>query len=381
MWSFYIMAFIPLLAGIVLWIKSEEVCWWEFVLGTALAFAAAGAIHLLVLKIHLGDTETWSGRVSDAVYVPTWVEEYQVAVYRTETYTDSQGHMQTREIFSHFETRYRTHPEHWYVRANYGHGETEQQSIEKIKYDALVQLFGGTIRTVHGSRPGYDSGDRNDYYAVNTTGWLEPTITSRTFENRVAHSATVYSYAKVPKDIKVYDYPKHDYFRSHRLLGTAEKHINRLIFDQMNSRLGPTKKVNVIIVGFDSGSDSLMGQYQEAKWKGGKKNDLVITYGEGPDNKTRWVYVFGWTEKMIVKRNLESLFLSHSIDTDIIPLMEQEITTNYVIKDWKKFDYITVKPPAWGYLVLILFMALTQFAFWSMAQQNLSCKGNSFGTF
>jgi len=107
----------------------------------------------------------------------------------------------------------------------------------------------------------------------------------------------------------VFEYPQNKNWQSSdRLLGRARSDFNLLEWDKVNSRLGPSKKVNVIAVGFEADSDSILGQYQEAKWAGGKKNDLVICYG-GQPGKAAWVYVFGWTESEGVKRDLESLFI------------------------------------------------------------------------
>lgn len=103
------------------------------------------------------------------------------------------------------------------------------------------------------------------------------------------------------------------------------------------------------------------GHYQEAKWIGGKKNDLVICFGGViKTNAPQWVYVFGWTEQALVKQNLQTLVLQHPINDDIIPLISAEVSKNYVIKDWHKFDYITIEPPAWSYVAYFLVMLITQ---------------------
>ena len=114
--------------------------------------------------------------------------------------------------------------------------------------------------------------------------------------------------------------------------------------------MGPTNKVNLIIVGFNS-TDASLGDWQQAKWLGGKKNDLVVCYGDG------WVKCFGWTESEIVKRNLETLFLANPINESILPLAEIEIRQNYKLKDWKKFDYISITPKT-GYIVTYVILLI-----------------------
>ena len=130
--------------------------------------------------------------------------------------------------------------------------------------------------------------------------------------------------------------------------------------------MGPHKRVNVIIVYF-ANKDSSISKWQQSKWIGGKKNDLVICYGGQKNNKADWAFCFGWTEREQVKRNLETIFLENKIDNNIIPIIEQEIKNNYLIKDWTKLDYITIYPPIWSYWVLIILMIITQGVFWYWA--------------
>jgi hypothetical protein len=135
--------------------------------------------------------------------------------------------------------------------------------------------------------------------------------------------------------------------------------------------------VNVILIGFGD-KDASVAQLQEAKWFGGKKNDLVLCYG-GAGVKTEWAVVFGWTEQELVKRNLETILLENTVNTEILPRIESEIRANYVIKDWTKFDYIAVSPPWWGFLILCVVMIAAQcgFMYWSVNNENdkENCRG------
>ena len=49
-------------------------------------------------------------------------------------------------------------------------------------------------------------------------------------------------------------------------------------WDELNARLGPSKQVNLIIVRLKMPQEA---RDLEAKWVGGKKNDLVLTYDGG----------------------------------------------------------------------------------------------------
>ena len=41
-----------------------------------------------------------------------------------------------------------------------------------------------------------------------------------------------------------------------------------------------------------------------------------------------------------------------------------------VIKDWSKFDYITVEPPTYVYIILVIVMASAQTGYWMWAFKN-----------
>jgi len=351
MWFFWVFALLPLAIGAVVWIKNKEVTWWEWAIASAIGFAMALIFQLVATFGMTTDIETWSGHAIKATHFPRWVEEYTT----TETYTDSDGETHTRIV-----TKHRTHPEHWTCVGNYG-SEMDEWEISEAQFRQIARWFGG-IATERPYKSGFDSGDPNIYVAYNKTGYVLPVTMPKRWENRVKAAPSVFSFAKVPKSIPVFQYPENGRFTSNRLLGAARS-IPIQEWDKMCSRLGPKKKVNVILIGF-SGSDSSIAQYQEAAWIGGKKNDLVLCYGDN------WSYVFGWTEQEIVKRNLETVLLTNPKDISIIPLIEEEIEANYIIKDWSKFDYISIEPPMWSYILYIVIMILSQIGLYVFAHFN-----------
>jgi len=118
-----------------------------------------------------------------------------------------------------------------------------------------------------------------------------------------------------------------------------------------------------------------MAQYQEAAWVGGKKNDLVICFGGGPEKPT-WVSVFGWTEKEDCKRNIESLVLQKGFVKDVLPEIEKEVVANYQIKDWSKFDYLEIEPGFLAYVIILVVFLVTQGGIWWFAFTNEEEKAN-----
>lgn len=366
MFLLYLMALLPIVVGFIFWRHNKEIHVIEWLIGTAIAIIMVIAFHFIALAGMTSDVETWSGKLVKTVYYPKWVEEYEVAIYKTVTKTrtvyDSKGRSHsesyTEEVFSHYEKRYRTHDEYWQVISDYGI-ENESYNISKAFYNDLKLKFGNNQITKYEYKSGFYSGDHNIYYVNNETKIILPTNQRKSWTNKVKACPSVFSFVKVEEGIPVFEYPKNENWQvSGRLLGNAKNKINIFDWDVLNAKLGETKKVNLILIGFDS-ADSMLGQYQEAKFIGGKKNDLVLTYGE-VEGKTVWTYVFGWTESSIVKRNLETILLENKIDKNILTKIEKEVINNYQKKDWKKFDYLTVEPPIWSYFVLFVTMTIIQ---------------------
>lgn len=378
MYLLYIIALIPVVVGLIAWIYSSRIALIEWIGASVVGFLIAGFIHIIAIHNMTDDTETWSGQIVQAREFSAWKEYYEYAVYRTETryrtetYTYSVGSGKTRstrtgtrrvsytvQVFDHWQSTSRWHNIYWKCYSNID----TNYDIDQKSYNWYVDMFkdkhavkGQRSTGEHNSR--MIEGDPNDYVVDNKTGFISPITKLVHFENRIKAAPSTFSFIKVPKQIQVYDYPTNkDAFRSDRLIGEAAKSISLMAFDQMNARLGPAKHVNVIMIGFGD-KDSNIAEYQKAKYIGGKKNDIIICYGN------EWARVYGWTEKEIVKRNIESIMLDNKVDDNILPLIEQEIKDNYIIKDWHKFDYIAIEPPSWAFTALVLLMAIIQCGLW-----------------
>lgn len=346
---FYILAIVPFLIGGLLWIFDKEITWQEWVGNSIVCFLVAATFHAIAYQSQVGDIETRSGQVSQVIHYPYWLEK------ETYTTTDSKGHTTSHTI-------YIPHPEHWDAYDTL----SQEIGLSQNVYNDLKNKFGGRIVTEYVYKSGFDGGDHNIYKTDNATHYLQPTNGTFHWVNKIKASPSTFSFPKVPATIKVYDYPENpSAFESGRLLGSASL-IDLFELDRMNARLGPTKKVNVILIGFNA-QDASIAEWQKAKWIGGKKNDLVICWG-GSNSHPTWVQVFGWSDSEFCKRNIETILLDNGINTNNLNLIETEIQKNYKIKDWKMFDYITVKSPMWCIYTYLIVMVVGQISFWIWAE-------------
>lgn len=377
MYLYYLIALVPAIAGLVWSFYNPKVNMVEWAIGSAIAFGVAGIFHIATLNGMQEDVEYWSGKVVDAQYSPEWVEYLEEAIYRTEHHTrtrmNSEGHLRTEHYtdrhFDHYEPRNTTHFPSYEANISYG-GEFERIGISRSTFFDYANTFGSTktnyvekSTSSHASR--FQSGDHNIYNTyVGDSGAIIPYITKKDWKNKAKASPSTFSYNKVPEGIPVFSYPDKVGFQSGRLLGDAVNKISITEFDKMNSRLNPLKKVNVIVVGFLDSPDAKLGRYQEEKWLGGKKNDLVICYGIGALEEKQqgivWVRCFSWCENKQLKQDIEKLFLNNPIDTSILVSLEKIIKEGYTLYDWSKLDYIKVKPTTKILIFYIVFVILLQ---------------------
>lgn len=379
---FYIVAAAFAVVGALVWLfDAKRLNWQEWVGSACVAFLLAGLFHYLSVAGRTRDVETWSGQFTTGRHYAAWEEYYEYPVYRTEVYftSDSKGHeeMHTRQTFDHWEPTTCWHSDEYVTWSNID----THYSIDSKWWYQIAVTFGGFHATPgdrttdeHNSR--MIGGDPNDYVTEDKTGYVWPVTKPVDFTNKIKAVPTTFSYAPVPMTVKVYGYPENrDPFKSDRLIGTATRSVNLFAFDQMNARLGPRKKVNVILIGM--GIRSTMDlQWQEAAYIGGKKNDVVITY-LGSDEHPTTVHAFGWTDSKTCLRDLETIVMEHGAVTSTLPLIEHEITIHYVLKDWDKaFAYISVPAAPWAFWTYLGVLAALEVGFWVWAnwfgQQNQS---------
>lgn len=383
MLNFYLLSLIPAIIGAILWVTNKKIVLWEYLTGTIIAFILSGIFHFISIKGMTGDEEIWSGQIMSERFIPTWKEYYEYAVYRTETSTstDSKGNRTTTSyrVFDHWEPTTRLHNESWTAYSNintsYSINAAHYVKLEK-EFKHSYKVAGNRTTGEHNSR--MIDGDKYDYISENRTGYIEPIVEIKNFENRIKAAPSVFSFTKVPPNIRVFDWPRPtNPWHTNRVLGgIAKKVIPTRKWDELNAVLGPKYKINLILAGFEANDPSLL-QYQEAKFVGGKKNDLVISFC-GPANKPQNVKVFGWTESDICKKNIESFIIENGVNEKLLTYLPEEIQNNYKIKDWNKFDYLNVEPDVeyyYWFFGILIFTQLGLYCFFHFNELNKMTTG------
>lgn len=376
--SLYLFSCIPATIWVFLYFYNRRINIWEAVGSLFVSLIIAGITHYFSFKSQTGDKETWSGQIQSVRLFSAWTEQYEEAVYKTESYTTIENGKtvtKTRRVFSHYEWRTDFHP-----RENIAYSNIGEYKISDGKYNELVREFGGGESSIKGDRTTSKkssrmiSGDKYDYTSVNKNNPIIPVTKQVDFINRLK-AGSVWDKKQPDDELNIPGRPENSNpFRSDRLIGVAKNHFSIRKLDELNAILGPIKGIDINIVGYEE-KPSIYGQYTESKWLGGNKNSLTICYGVGENIKSdkntikpSWVYVFGWSESDICKKNIESLLLTNGVDDAILPELEKEIMANYQKLDWHRFDYIQIQPGGWAWFWFIFSLLVLQglYAWWCL---------------
>jgi hypothetical protein len=216
------------------------------------------------------------------------------------------------------------------------------------------------------------SGDPHDYVARYGKAPLVPYTELRSWTNQLKANPGLFKFDTITQEqarkAGLFEWPSNpNPYRSDRLLGATYK-LTLPALDALNSRIGPARQANLIIIGFADLPATIADQ-QRAYWQGGKKNDIVVCFGSD------WVRVFGWAQDSKVFKDIETLLLNYrtahqTLDDNVLPSVEQTILRQYRRKEWKDFDYISVPLPTWAIYVQLLVQLVGQTLFWLWAHHN-----------
>lgn len=352
-WIFYFLALLPLLVGGLLFVFHKEINWAEWIGGAFLALLVAAIAHFFAIKGMTDDVETLSGQVVSVTYHPFWIQKH---VYYT-------THKIGKVTYTIRHVVMIPHPEHWSAKDSL----EQELPINQSFFNELKMKLGATVNKRYAGHVEFYSGDNHIYITVNTTNVLEPTTRLQTWTNRIKGTPSTFSFLTPPSTIKVFSYPENnDRFKSDRLVGSAVL-LDTHLFDQMNSRLGPKKKVNVILVGMGDVPNK-NADWQESAWLRGKQNDLVICWG-GSNNHPAWVKTFSWGSGLAMK-NIQTLILEKGVSNEILPEIEKEIENGFQHPDWQRFDYLSIEIPMRYVIYYLIFMIIVQTGFWFYATNN-----------
>ena len=343
----YLSLLIPVLAALVLLVFfRHRMAWFEYSIPFAVSMILIVASKTITEGMQTHDKEFWGSNVRYAEYYEDWNEYIHATCYRQVACgTDSKGN-----------TKYCSEPyDCSYVDYHFAYCEItttskEVLSISSGEYVRLMQQFGNQEFVELNRKYHTDDGDK--YVTVWRGGreTAQPVVTEHSYENRVQASDDVFNFPRVSKEDVVFyglhDYPKVRNYSCRTILGFDDAHAEtELRF--INGDLGPRKQVRVWVIVFN-GKSRDTGLLQEAYWKGGNKNEFVVTIGiDSLTRKVQWCYPFSWTEVQRLKIDVRN-FVESQNELDLLALasfLEINLDQSFVRKQFADFNYLTVEPP------------------------------------
>lgn len=283
-------------------------------------------------------TEYWTTYTKKVEYYEAW-DEY---IHQTCTRTVSCGeNCTTTQTYDCSYVRY--HDEKWVIVDNYN----INHSISKKEYDRIVKKFKNEEYVDLNRDYHYNDGDKFVSTWPGTEETMEIVCTEHIYENRVQASSNVFNFPEISEEdfiqYGLVDYPQVVNYKQKHLLNWDDPIIERKL-EIVNGKLGSFKEVKIFFIIYTE-KDRLSARYQEWYWKGGNKNEFIVTIGVDSDENIQWSYPISWTENQKLKINVRN-FIENKEKLDleeIVNYVEKEVYNNFERKKFSDFNYLTIE--------------------------------------
>jgi hypothetical protein len=238
---------------------------------------------------------------------------------------------------------------------------TVKKVTSEIKTGTIWQRT-GTIPQVLGTQDTTMSNTKIDtILKVFNYDMVVPTCVTKSYENRVRASKSLFNFEAVSKaDVAKYDlkeYPANNLFGFVSLLGDSNKAAANLL-RKNNALLGSKKKLQMFILVFKE-QPLQAGLMQRSYWKGGNKNEFTLCIGTSK-NKIIWTRVISWSDKEVLKARVARTV--KEMDTlnlvNIVGYLSKELENNFEKKNFRDFDYISIEPTGSAILITYILVLL-----------------------
>lgn len=368
----WIFLLVPVVGAIVMLVLfSRKVLWWELLIPTA---ATALVIFLAKIFVTMGLLNSTEYRGSIIVSA-RYTEFYETYVEATCSRTVSCGKNCTTTVY--YDCSYcDDHQPHWDAYDAYGH----KYQITQEKYERLKRQWSANPEFVnlnrkinyHGSC-GKD-GNAYDIHWDKDPNTADACVFTNSYVNRPQASKSAFSYEEIKKEeakkLGLYEYPEFfDFYRQPSILGidsiVGYSEANRIKhkFEYFDGYYGHNKHIKLFVLLFFDKPLSIAHK-QEAYWKGGNGNELVVCIGMNRSTRElTWTKAFSWSvDKRPIVDCREDIMNDTYFNADsTYSAIERTVVTNFKPRNMDEdFSYLSVDIPTWAYvLIFILSLAAT----------------------
>jgi hypothetical protein len=273
-------------------------------------------------------------------------------------------------------------------RSDGGSGEGWEERSTYISYAKYKQLDSRWKNNGHKFKQKHrDYYKRKNHGGVHWVYWdnkwqtSEPMVTIHSWTNKVQASSSVLNFPEVTEqeveDWELYDYPEVDgayelptVLDHYKSTWAADLHLR-----YANAHLGPLKKVRMWILMFRD-KDIQAARMQEALWKGGNKNEIVVCIGTDKEYNINWSHVFSWTDEKVLLTEIRNKVVDYKQATDetlldLSRFLIVNVTAKFVKKDFREFDYLTIQPTNFAIILTYILVLLVSVgsSWWAVRNQ------------
>jgi hypothetical protein len=374
-----------ILTIIAFFIFKEKLTRWELILPSVTCFIFILVFNLAVEKGLTADTEYWGYLGNRAEYYEYW--ETWVSRTCTESYpcgTDSNGN--TTYCTRTYDCSYcdKNNPK-WLLISTSG----KSHEISKEKYLELKKRWNSSETFVDLNRritKNYRCGQDGDMYYIKWNGNIytsEQITEKKYYENRIKVSKNAFNFKDISDEEKefygLYDYPKVTGYTQNALIYNSDISLSKSKLDSLNKslkyingKLGPKQELKLFVLLFED-KPEMSANFQEAYWKGGNKNEMVVCIGlEKGSSDIKWVRSFSWTPNRTMLVDIrEELMNTGSLNSNLIFKKLYEILDNYQRRSFSEFKYLQIEMPLWSIITSYLFTICISIGviFWSVTNE------------
>lgn len=356
--------FITLVSSVILFTFFRyQVLWWEILILLFVSLIVGSTFKWILTSGMTKDIEYWNTSFASVEYYEDW-DEWIDQTCSTTCCCDKDGNNCTT---TYYDCSYRSYHSERYEKIDHLGNSFD---ISKDEYLRLKTKMGNSKFKDLGRD--YYRKDGDMYYTL-YNGLLkdfECIVTEHKYENKPQAVPNVFKYTEVDSfdkaNYKLFDYPTptgSSRFYQKNILGYNDP-IAEHQLQILNGQLGHTKEVKVFIIVFRN-QPMMAGNFQQSYWKGGNKNEVVITINIDDKGKPTWCTPFSWSEEEMFKLNIRDYVLKQDkLDlTSIVNYSYNEIKNGYVRKKFRDFDYLEVELSTgqliWLIIISIIFNILT----------------------
>jgi hypothetical protein len=351
--------------------------WWEYLVPITGTLILVWLVTLVDSCFSTQGTQYINSQVTHAVYE----ESYETYVNKTCSRQVPTGtSCSTSNGRTSCHTTYRTEyydcsycdftPEKYYTVDNFKNDYT----ISRARYYDLKKAWKSKKHFKDLGRNinyhGY-CGDDGDAYIIK---WNNKPFTSinkvrsEWYENKMLSNRSLANFIDIKdedvKNYRLYNYPEINNNEQENVLGLYKyKKINKKTkycftkqIDYLNGKYGPKYKVKIFVLFFKNQSQ-LSANMQQAYWKGGNQNELVICIGMNDKGNIKWTKTFSHTYNTRILSDIRYDFQSYKkLDIKMTDIIEKNIP-KYRNRNFKE-DFKFVKDDHMSVAALIILTIL-----------------------